>query len=243
MAQLIFRPATRADLPTILDLLENDEISRSRETNPPPTTFPTTTPPPSTPPPATSPTTASPAAASPTAATPATSSPATSSPATASPGTASPATASPTAASPATDLAAVSSASARPSVTSTPAVETPEAIDATYWSAFEAIDADPRNELIVAEESGKVVGTCQLTFTPSLSRRGTERMTIEAVRVHTDLRGRGVGRAMMQWSLDRARERGCRLAQLTTDKRRTDAHRFYASLGFEPSHEGFKLAL
>lgn len=179
MAQLIFRPATRADLPTILDLLENDEISRSRETNPPL----------------------------------------------------------------ATDLAAVSSTSARSSVTSAPAAETPEAIDAAYWSAFEAIDADPRNELIVAEESGKVVGTCQLTFTPSLSRRGTERMTIEAVRVHTDLRGRGVGRAMMQWSLDRARERGCRLAQLTTDKRRTDAHRFYASLGFEPSHEGFKLAL
>ena len=68
-------------------------------------------------------------------------------------------------------------------------------------------------------------------------------MTIEAVRIRTDLRGRGAGRAMMQWTLDRARDRGCRLAQLTTDKRRKDAHRFYESLGFEPSHEGFKHAL
>jgi len=156
VAQLIFRPATRADVPAILALLENDEISRSRET---------------------------------------------------------------------------------------PATETPETIDAACWSAFEAIDADPRNELIVAEQAGEVVGTCQLTFTPSLSRRGAERMTIEAVRIRTDLRGRGAGRAMMQWTLDRARDRGCRLAQLTTDKRRKDAHRFYESLGFEPSHEGFKHAL
>nr|BFE68744.1 hypothetical protein GCM10020092_020450 [Actinoplanes digitatis] len=95
----------------------------------------------------------------------------------------------------------------------------------------------------MADEAGAVVGTCQLTFIPSLSRRGAERMTIEAVRVRADLRGRGVGRAMMRWSLDRARERGCGLAQLTTDKRRTDAHRFYADLGFEASHEGFKLTL
>jgi GNAT superfamily N-acetyltransferase len=68
-------------------------------------------------------------------------------------------------------------------------------------------------------------------------------MTIEAVRVRGDRRGGGIGRAMMAWSLARARERGCGLAQLTTDKRRTDAHRFYASLGFAASHEGFKLAL
>ncbi|RZU49568.1 putative N-acetyltransferase YhbS [Krasilnikovia cinnamomea] len=115
--------------------------------------------------------------------------------------------------------------------------------DAACWAAFEAIDADPRNELIVAEDAGTVVGTCQLTFIPSLSRRGAERMTIEAVRVRTDLRGHGIGKAMMRWALDRARERGCGLAQLTTDKRRTDAHRFYAGLGFTASHEGMKLAL
>jgi GNAT superfamily N-acetyltransferase len=118
-----------------------------------------------------------------------------------------------------------------------------EDADAAAWAAFEAIDADPRNELIVADDAGSVLGTCQLTFTPSLSRRGAERMTIEAVRVRSDTRGRGIGHAMMAWALDRARERGCGLAQLTTDKRRTDAQRFYASLGFVASHEGMKIAL
>ena len=118
-----------------------------------------------------------------------------------------------------------------------------EDADAALWRAFEAIDADPRNELIVADEGGAVIGTCQLTFTPSLSRGGAERMTIEAVRVRRDRRGTGVGRAMMAWALDRARERGCRLAQLTTDRRRADAHRFYESLGFLPSHLGMKRTL
>lgn len=115
--------------------------------------------------------------------------------------------------------------------------------DPAYQRAFEQIEADPRNELIVADDAGVVVGTCQLTFTPSLSRRGAERMTIEAVRVRGDRRGDGLGRAMMLWALDRARERGCRLAQLTTDKRRDAAHRFYASLGFTATHEGMKLSL
>jgi GNAT superfamily N-acetyltransferase len=119
----------------------------------------------------------------------------------------------------------------------------PEDTDAALWRAFEAIDADPHNELIVADEGGAVVGTCQLTFTPSLSRGGADRMTIEAVRVRRDRRGTGVGRAMMTWALDRARERGCGLAQLTTDRRRTDAQRFYQSLGFVPSHVGMKLTL
>jgi GNAT superfamily N-acetyltransferase len=118
-----------------------------------------------------------------------------------------------------------------------------EATDAAYWAAFEAIDADPRNELIVMELAGEVAGTCQLTFTPSLSRGGRERMTIEAVRTRTDLRGRGLGGKLIRWALERGRERGCGLAQLTTDKRRTDAHRFYARLGFENSHEGFKTSL
>jgi GNAT superfamily N-acetyltransferase len=118
-----------------------------------------------------------------------------------------------------------------------------EAADAALWAAFEAIDADPRNELIVADDAGEVVGTFQLTFTPSLSRRGAERMTIEAVRVRRDRRGQGIGRQMMTWALQRGRERGCRLAQLTTDKRRADAHRFYESLGFRASHEGMKLPL
>ncbi len=118
-----------------------------------------------------------------------------------------------------------------------------EDADAAYWRAFEAIDADPNNELVVGAAGGEVVATCQLTFTPSLSRRGALRMTIEAVRVRADRRGRGTGAAMMAWALDRARERGCSLAQLTTDKRRTDAQRFYTRLGFTASHEGLKLPL
>ncbi|WP_203838843.1 GNAT family N-acetyltransferase [Winogradskya humida] len=118
-----------------------------------------------------------------------------------------------------------------------------EQSDAGYWAAFEAIDADPRNELIVGESGGEVVSTCQLTFTPSLSRRGAERMTIEAVRVRSDQRGQGVGNAMMKWAIDRGRERGCSVAQLTTDKLRIDAHRFYAGLGFEATHEGFKMSI
>ena len=119
----------------------------------------------------------------------------------------------------------------------------PEHADAALWRAFEAIDADPRNELVVADEDGAVVGTCQLTFTPSLSRGGAERMTIEAVRVRRDRRGAGVGRALITWALQRARERGCGLAQLTTDRRRADAQRFYESLGFIPSHVGMKRTL
>jgi GNAT superfamily N-acetyltransferase len=115
--------------------------------------------------------------------------------------------------------------------------------DSLPEKAFAEIDADPRNELVVADESGTVVGTCQLTFIPGLSRGGAERMTIEAVRVSADRRGAGIGRHMMAYAVDRARQRGCAMAQLTTDKRRTDAHRFYESLGFVASHEGMKLAL
>ncbi|MEV0972870.1 GNAT family N-acetyltransferase [Microtetraspora glauca] len=110
-------------------------------------------------------------------------------------------------------------------------------------AAFEVIEADPRNELLVAEEDGQVIGTFQLTFIPGLSRRGAERAQIEAVRVAVPYRNRGIGRRMMEWAVERARERGCGLVQLTTDKARNDAHRFYASLGFTPSHEGFKLRL
>ncbi|GAA4970056.1 GNAT family N-acetyltransferase [Actinoplanes utahensis] len=121
--------------------------------------------------------------------------------------------------------------------------DVPAEIEPGIWAAFEAIDADDRNELIVAEVDGEVIGTCQLTFIPGLSRGGAERMSIEAVRIRSDQRGRGLGGDLIRWTVERARERGCRMAQLTTDKRRTDAHRFYAALGFEASHEGMKLAL
>jgi GNAT superfamily N-acetyltransferase len=115
--------------------------------------------------------------------------------------------------------------------------------DPGYAAAFDQIDADPRNALIVADRAGEVVGTMQLTYIPGLSRRGGERLQIEAVRVRADQRGQGLGRTMIQWAVDQARARGCRLVQLTTDKRRAEAHRFYASLGFEASHEGMKLPL
>jgi len=112
-----------------------------------------------------------------------------------------------------------------------------------HEAAFAAIDADPNNELVVVELDGQVVGTMQLTVIPGISRRGASRLLVEAVRVDRRLRGRGVGRAMMTWAHAWGVERGCVLAQLTSDKQRDDAHRFYRSLGYAQSHEGFKLTL
>ncbi|GIE84302.1 GNAT family N-acetyltransferase [Actinoplanes regularis] len=121
--------------------------------------------------------------------------------------------------------------------------EVPTGLEPTIRAAFEAIEADPNNELIVAVEDGVVVGSCQLTWIPGLSRGGGWRLLVEAVRIHADRRGRGLGAEMMHWAIERARQRGCRMVQLTTDKRRTDAHRFYERLGFVASHEGMKLTL
>jgi GNAT superfamily N-acetyltransferase len=118
-----------------------------------------------------------------------------------------------------------------------------EDVDAAYWRAFDALDADPNNTLVVAQRDGEVVGCLQLTFTPSLTRRGAERAQIEGVRVAAAARGSGLGRRMVGWAVAQARARGCGLVQLTTDKRRPDAHRFYASLGFAATHEGMKLEL
>jgi GNAT superfamily N-acetyltransferase len=118
-----------------------------------------------------------------------------------------------------------------------------EDTDAAYWAAFEAIDADPRNVLVVADQDDEVVGTMHLTFIPSLTRGGAERAEIEGVRIRADRRATGLGHLMIGWAVDQARERGCGLVQLTTDKRRTGAHRFYTRLGFQASHEGMKLPL
>ncbi len=115
--------------------------------------------------------------------------------------------------------------------------------DERYLAAFDRIDADPYDELIVAERDGKVIGTMHLTYLAGLSRLGAERCQIEAVRVAASSRGEGLGRRMIQWGIDRARARGCAMVQLTSDKSRADAHRFYDSLGFTASHEGYKLAL
>jgi GNAT superfamily N-acetyltransferase len=112
-----------------------------------------------------------------------------------------------------------------------------------YWAAFDDIAADPRNRVIVADIDGQVAGTLQLTLIPGLSRGGMLRAQIEAVRVAPGQRGQGLGRAMISWAVDEARRAGCGLVQLTSDKRRTDALRFYQSLGFEATHEGFKAAL
>ena len=112
-----------------------------------------------------------------------------------------------------------------------------------YVRAFAAIDADPAHLLVVAERHGKVVATMQLSFLPGLARRGTLRAQVEAVRVHADLRSSGLGRALFMWAREEAERRGCALIQLTSDKQRPEAHRFYAGLGFTASHEGFKLEL
>ena len=114
---------------------------------------------------------------------------------------------------------------------------------AAYLGAFEAIDADPAQTLVVAERDGVVVGTLQLSIIPGLARRGALRGQLEAVRVARGQRGHGLGGAMVRWAVEESRRRGCALVQLTTDKSRTDAHRFYDRLGFTPSHEGFKMAL
>ncbi|MEH1058892.1 GNAT family N-acetyltransferase [Micromonospora sp. CPCC 206171] len=116
-------------------------------------------------------------------------------------------------------------------------------VDEAYERAFADITADPRNHLIVADEAGELVGCMQITYIPGLGRHGAERSLIESVRVRSDLRGRGLGRRMMEWAVDQARQRGCALVQLTTDKTRADAHRFYRDLGFVASHEGMKLPL
>ncbi|MFF9162441.1 GNAT family N-acetyltransferase [Streptomyces longwoodensis] len=114
---------------------------------------------------------------------------------------------------------------------------------APYVAALERLSSDPNQRLVVAVREGRVVGTLQLTLVPGLSRRGATRSIIEGVRVHADERGSGLGTRFIQWAIDESRAAGCQLVQLTSDRSRTDAHRFYERLGFEASHVGFKLQL
>ncbi|MFF6827822.1 GNAT family N-acetyltransferase [Streptomyces longwoodensis] len=114
---------------------------------------------------------------------------------------------------------------------------------APYVAALERLSSDPNQRLVVAVREGRVVGTLQLTLVPGLSRRGATRSIIEAVRVHADERGSGLGTRFIQWAIEESRAAGCQLVQLTSDRSRTDAHRFYERLGFEASHVGFKLQL
>ena len=114
---------------------------------------------------------------------------------------------------------------------------------AAHVAGFEAVSASPDNELVVAEAGGEVIGVMQLTFIPGISRNGASRLLVEAVRVDKAHRGQGIGRLLMEHAHERGRERGCVLAQLTSDKQRPEAHRFYRNLGYAQSHEGFKLPL
>lgn len=120
--------------------------------------------------------------------------------------------------------------------------ESPEDLT-PYLTALQRLADDPNQHLVVAVREGRVVGTLQLTIIPGLSRRGATRSIIEGVRIHADERGSGLGTQLIEWAIDTSRSEGCQLVQLTSDKSRVDAHRFYERLGFEASHLGFKLQL
>ncbi|TIS59169.1 MAG: GNAT family N-acetyltransferase [Mesorhizobium sp.] len=113
----------------------------------------------------------------------------------------------------------------------------------SYRDAFAAVDADPNQILAVMTEDGRVIGTLQISFLVGLSRQGAMRGQIEAVRVAADRQRAGLGQRLLAWAIDECRLRGCKVVQLTTDKSRLDAHRFYDRLGFKASHIGYKLEL
>ena len=113
----------------------------------------------------------------------------------------------------------------------------------SYIKAFKSINSDPNNELIVACYHDEIVGVQQITFTPFITHQGGWRATIEGVRIASSELGKGVGSMLIRWAIQRAKERGCHMVQLTNDKKRSDALRFYESLGFKASHEGVKLQI
>ena len=112
-----------------------------------------------------------------------------------------------------------------------------------YVAAFDVIARDPNNTVVVLDDGGDIVGTLQLTLIPHLTFGGGWRAQVEGVRISARRRGQGLGRHLMEWAISEASRRGCHLVQLTTNKKRREAHRFYASLGFEATHEGMKLYL
>jgi GNAT superfamily N-acetyltransferase len=125
----------------------------------------------------------------------------------------------------------------------TPPLDPATLNDPRYRAAFDEISADPNHRLIVTEKDGEVIGTLQISLMPGLPRFGMKRGILENVHIRTDQRGTGLGTQMVQWAIERCRESGCGMVQLTSNKVRTDAHRFYRKLGFSQSHEGFKLFL
>lgn len=116
-------------------------------------------------------------------------------------------------------------------------------LDHRYTDAFHSIKSDPNNELTVVESKGELVGMLQLTFIPYLTHTGSWRCLIESVRIAKSHRGKGLGSKFINWAINQAGERNCSIVQLTSDKQRPDAMRFYESLGFEGTHEGFKLKI
>ena len=115
-----------------------------------------------------------------------------------------------------------------------------EAMTQPYLDGLAAIDADPNQVLAVAELDGERVGTIQITFIPGINRRGMWKGLLEGVHISAAHRSKGLGGEMVEWALERCRERGCGIAQLTSNKQRLDAHRFYERNGWKKSHEGFK---
>ena len=116
-------------------------------------------------------------------------------------------------------------------------------LDQAYIDAFQSISTDQNNELIIVENNNEIIGMLQITYIPYLSHMGAWRCLIEAVRVHKNYRGQGIGTSVFKWAIQQAREKGCFMVQLTSNKQRDSAIRFYKDLGFIASHEGFKLQL
>ncbi len=116
-------------------------------------------------------------------------------------------------------------------------------LPASYQEAFDQIQRDPCHEIVVMEQQGRIIGTLQLSMIPHLSHQGAWRAQIESVTIHTSLRRQGLGSKLVQWAIDRSREKGAKMVQLTSNKARTRAVRFYEKLGFQCSHEGLKLML
>jgi GNAT superfamily N-acetyltransferase len=112
-----------------------------------------------------------------------------------------------------------------------------------YVTALRELDADPNQMMMLAVLDGETVGTIQLTFIAGIASLGMKRCLVEAVHIAPSHRSKGLGSQMIQWAIERGRERGCGMVQLTSNKKRLDAHRFYERLGFLKSHEGFKYYL
>ncbi len=112
-----------------------------------------------------------------------------------------------------------------------------------YLKAFFSIEKDPNNELTVVESSGEIIGMMQLTYIPYLTYIGSWRCLVEGVRINSKFRGRGLGTRLLRWAIARAKDKHCTIVQLTSDKQRPDALRFYEDLGFNATHEGFKLKI